>query len=115
MVVAHLEYLLVAWEYIYPLQAESKHFRREFKDLLHISLRRLAHQRDKRVEVQIHLTSNELGAFGRVVEAKEIAVNHSLDPVEHGHLVGVVHVEFSERHLALAGVALSIFPECGDS
>ena len=112
---AHLEYLVIFGEDIDPLQAESEHFSREFKDLLHIGLRGLGHEREQRVQVHIHFTSNELGAFCGVTEAKEIALPNSLYPIEHGHLICIVEVEFPQGYLGLAGVPLSVFSECGNS
>ena len=115
MMAAHLEHLLIFGEYLHAPKTEPEHFRREFEDLLHVSLSSLKHECDERIEVQIHLSSNELGAFGGVGEAEEAALSCSLDPVQHSHLVCIVHVEVSESHLALAGVALRVFPECCDS
>jgi len=115
VVAAHLEHFLIFWEYIHPLETEPKHFSCEFEDLLHISFSCLKHKCDERIEVQIHLSSNELGAFGGVGEAQEAALSGSLDPVQHGHLVCIVHVEVSESHPALACVALRVFSESCDS
>ena len=111
MKTTHLVYLLIFGKDIDPLQAQSEHLSREFIDHLHIILCGVIHQRDERVKVEIYFTSNELGAFCGVIEAKEIALDNPSHPIEHCHIICIVQVEFSQGYLCLSGVIYGVFSE----
>ena len=88
MSLAELHHLnLLNVKNVNPFQAELENLGGELEYLLDVSLGWLTDQGHERVKINIELSADELGALIGVLEAKEVALDDSLNPVQKCDLI----------------------------